>query len=235
MWHSRATALAAIAFGPRTLYLSNDGRIDDQTSEGRNGSHVQPREPMHGLHENPRVGEVPARSWPDRERHEGMHRRVAQFAQLLVLKPVEEAKASVWCPWSDLGPGTIRRAETLCVGFSVPSRTLVIPPQQGADAAPQPEEPLDHRGRRLAPREHHGPQLLDRTAGAAARERNRPRVLQRDVVQHCVHAQGARTEFAWIDTHRQGLPSYRPMRRMLALTCCRKQVHRPLQPAVIRQ
>src|SRR5437879_419043 len=98
---------------------------------------------MHGPHEDPQVGQIPKRCLPDRERREGMDRRVAQLAQLLVLEPIEQAKASVRCAGSDQGPGSIRRAETLRVGFSVPSRTLVIPSTQGADAATQPEEPSD--------------------------------------------------------------------------------------------
>ncbi len=36
------TALSAIAFGPRTLHFSKDGRIDDQTAEGRYCAHVHP-------------------------------------------------------------------------------------------------------------------------------------------------------------------------------------------------
>src|SRR5215468_5869347 len=139
---------AAITLDPHALHLSNDGGIDDQTTERRDGSHVQPGEAMHGLHEDARVGQVPARCWSDRERHEGMHRRVAQLAQLLVLKPIQEAEVSVWCPWSDQGLGAIRRAETIRVGLGIPRRTLVIPPEQGADAAAQPEQCLDHRGRR---------------------------------------------------------------------------------------
>src|SRR5215467_5407777 len=87
-------ALSAVTLGPRPLDCSNEDRIDDQTAEGRDCSHVQPGEPMHGLHEDPHIGQVPARRWPDRERQEGMHRRVAQLAQLLVLKPIEEAKWS---------------------------------------------------------------------------------------------------------------------------------------------
>jgi hypothetical protein len=111
-----------------------------------------------------------------------LDRCVAQLAELLVLKPIEEAKASVQCPWSDQGLDVILGAETIGVGFSVPSRTLVIPPEQGADAAPQPEEPSDQHGRCLAPREHHGPHVLDRTAGTTTRERKRPRILQRYIV-----------------------------------------------------
>src|SRR5439155_507874 len=160
--------LSAIALGPRALHFSNDGRIDDQTAEGRDRSHVEPGEPMHRLHEDAQVGQVPTRCWPNRERHEGVYRRVAQLTQLLVLEPIEDAEASVRGPRSDQGPGAIRRAETIRVGFSAPSRTLVIPSEQGADAAAQPEEPLDHRGRRLEPRDHHGPQILDSAAGAAA-------------------------------------------------------------------
>src|SRR5262249_45956091 len=102
---------------------------------------------------------------------------------LLVIKPVKEAKVPIWCPRSDQGLGTIRRAETIRVRFSVPSRTLVIPSEQSADAAPQPKEPLDHRGRRRTSREHHGPQFLNRTASTATRKKDRPRVLQRNVVQ----------------------------------------------------
>ena len=75
----------------------------------------------------------------------------------------------------------------------------MIPPEQGADTKPQPEEPLDHRRRRRAPRDHDSPQVLDRPAGAATRERNRPCVLQRDVVQQGVHAKGACAEFLWVD------------------------------------
>src|SRR5262249_38942664 len=85
-------------------------------------------------------------------------------------------------------------------------RTLAIPPEQSADTAPQSEEPLNRRRRRFAPREHHGPQLLDCTAGAATRERNGPCVLKRDVVEQCVHAKGARAKFIWVDTHRQRQP-----------------------------
>src|SRR5262249_28383752 len=136
---------------------------------------------MHGLHEDPQVRQVPARCLPDRERREGMYRCVAQLAELLVLEPIQEAKASVRCPWSDQGPGAILRAETIGVGCSAPRRTLVIPPEQGADAAPQPEEPSDHHWCRLAPCEHHGPHVLARTAGATTRERNLPCILQRYV------------------------------------------------------
>src|SRR2546428_3377546 len=196
-------AFSTIAFGPRTLHCSDDGRIDDQATEGCDCSHVQPGEPMHGPHEDPQVGQVAFRYWPDRERREGVYGRVAQLAQLLVLEPIQEAKVSVRCPWSDQGLGAIRRAETIRVGFRVPSRTLVIPPEQAADAAPQPEEPLDHRRRRRAPRDHDSPQVLDRTAGAATREGNRPRVLQRDVVQQCVHAKGACAKFVGVDAHRR--------------------------------
>src|SRR5215475_7913535 len=57
------------------------------------------------------------------------------------------------------------------------------------------------------PREHHGPHVLDRTAGATTRERNRPRILQRYVVQQCVHAKGAGAKFIWDETHRQALAS----------------------------
>src|SRR5262249_38888037 len=118
-------------------------------------------------------GQVPTRGWPDRERGEGVYRRVAQLTQLLILKAIEDAKVPVRCPRSDQGPGAIRCTETLRVGFSVPGRTLVVPAEQRADAAPQLEEPSDHRRRRLAPRDHHGPQVTDRTASAATRERNR--------------------------------------------------------------
>src|SRR6185436_10639890 len=86
------------------------------------------------------------------------------------------------------------------------------PPEQVTDAAPQPEEPLDHRGRRRAPGNHHGPQVLDRTSRAAPRERNRPCVLQRDVVEQCVHAKWARAKFVWLDAHRQALPVLRLLR-----------------------
>ena len=75
----------------------------------------------------------------------------------------------------------------------------MIPPEQGADAEPQPEELLDHHRRRRAPRDHDSPQVLDRPAGAATRERNCPCVLQRDVVQQCVYAKGACAEFLWVD------------------------------------
>src|SRR6266581_1805167 len=116
--------LSAVALRPRTLHLPDDGRIDDQAAEGRDGLHVQPGEPMHGLHIDRQVRQVPARRGPDRERREGMHRRVAQLAQLLVLEPVEEAESSVRCPRSGRRQGAIRRAETIRVGFSVPRRTL---------------------------------------------------------------------------------------------------------------
>src|SRR5262245_19792428 len=115
------------------LDLANDGRIDDHAAEGRDGGHVQPGEPMHGLHEDARVGQVPTLRRPDGERYEGMHRRVAQLAQLLVLEPVEESEVSVRRPRSGERPATIRRAETIDIGFGVPSRTRTIPPEQGSD------------------------------------------------------------------------------------------------------
>ena len=81
----------------------------------------------------------------------------------------------------------------------------MIPPEQASDPTPQPEEPFDHRGRLLASGDHHGPQVEDRAAGAATRERNRPGVLQRHVVQQRVHAKGTRAKFRGIDTHRHAL------------------------------
>jgi hypothetical protein len=87
------------------------------------------------------------------------------------------------------------------VGFSVPNRTPVIPPEQCSDTAPQPEEPLDHRGRRRASRDHHRPQVLDRSARPATREPDHPHVLQRDVMEQCMHAKGARAKFTRVDTH----------------------------------
>ena len=50
------TVLYAIAFDPRILHLLNDGRLDDQTAKRRNGRHVQPGKPMHGLDEDSQVG-----------------------------------------------------------------------------------------------------------------------------------------------------------------------------------
>jgi hypothetical protein len=134
-----------------------------------------------------------------------MYRRVAQLTQLLILKPVKQAEASVCCSSRDQGLGAICGAQAIRVGFSVPGRTLLIPPEQGSDATPKPEKPVDDRGRRLASRDHHSPQVEDRAAGAATRERNRPGILQRDVVQQCVHAKGTRAEFTGIDTHRRAL------------------------------
>src|SRR5215469_4159560 len=136
---------AAITLDPHALHLSNDGGIDDQTTERRDGSHVQPGEAMHGLHEDARVGQIPTRCWPDRERHEGVHRRVAQLAQLFVLEPIEEAEVSVWCAWRDQRLGGIRGAETIRFGLGIPPRTLAIPPEQGAYAAPQPQKCLNYR------------------------------------------------------------------------------------------
>jgi hypothetical protein len=88
------------------------------------------------------------------------------------------------------------------IGFGVPCRTLLIPPEQGSDSAPQAEQPLDYRGCRLDSRDEYGPHVLDRAAGAATREPDRPHVLQRDVVQQCVDAKGARAKFTWVDSHR---------------------------------
>src|SRR6516164_8303054 len=96
-----------------------------------------------------------------------MDRRVAQLTQLLVLKPVKQAEASVGCSGRDQGLGAICGAQTIRVGFSVPGRMRLIPPEQGSDATPEPEEPVDDRGRRLTSRDHHGPQVEDRAAGAA--------------------------------------------------------------------
>jgi hypothetical protein len=73
----RHHGLSAIALGPRPLHIPNDGRIDDQAAKGCDGSHVQAREPMHGLHVNRQVRQVSSRCWPDRERQEPMYRRVA--------------------------------------------------------------------------------------------------------------------------------------------------------------
>src|SRR5262249_8410932 len=95
------TGLSAVALGPYALHFSNHGGIDDETAEGRDRRHVESGEPMYGPHEDAKVGQVPVRRWPDRERQEGMHRRVAQLTQLLVLKPVEEAEASVCCSGRD--------------------------------------------------------------------------------------------------------------------------------------
>src|SRR5262249_56782623 len=162
---------------------------------------------MHGLHEDTRVSYVPARRWPNGERHEGMHCRVTQLAQLLVLEPIEKAKISVGCPRNDEGSSAIRGAETIRVGLRVPNGTLAIPPEQGADAAPQPEERLGYHRRRLAPRGHHRPHVLDGTAGAATRQPNRPRILHWDVVQQFVRAKGSRAKFSWVDTHRHAHPS----------------------------
>ena len=112
-----------------------------------------------------------------------------------------QVKLSVRRPRSGQGRGAIRRVETVRVGFSIPNRTPVVPPEQCSDAAPQMEEPLDHRGRRRASRDHHGPQVLDRAASPATREPDRPHVLQRDVMEQCVHPKGARAEFTRVDTH----------------------------------
>src|SRR5262249_38109137 len=103
---------------------------------------------MYGPHKDAKVGQVSVRRWPDRERQERMSRRVAHLTQLLVLKPVEEAEVSVCCSSRDQGLGAIRGAQTTRVGFSVPGRTLLIPPEQGSDATPEPKEPVDDRGRR---------------------------------------------------------------------------------------
>src|SRR5215468_1678011 len=227
---------AAITLDPHALHFSDDGGIDDQTTEGCDGSHVQPGEAMHGLHEDAREGQVPARGWPNRERHEGMHRRVAQLAQLLVLEPIQEAEVSVRCPWSDQRPGAIRRAETIRVGLGIPPRTLAIPPEQGADAAPQPQKCLDYRGRRLAPRDHHGPHVLDGTAGAPTRERNCPGVLQWDVMQQCMHAKGPGAKFTWIDSYRHARPFCGPRvyRSSRACTAVRSENSTPSRWHLIR-
>jgi len=117
-----------------------------------------------------------------------MHRRVAQLAQLFVVEAVEKIKWSVRRPRSGQGRGAIRWGETIREGFSVPRWTLLIPPEQCSDAAPQPEEPLDHSRCRRASRDHRGPQVLDRAASPATREPDRPHVLQRDVMEQGVHA-----------------------------------------------
>src|SRR6266478_7103927 len=135
------TALSGIAFDPRTPHLLNDGRINDQTAERRNSRHVQPGEPMHRLHEDSQVGQVPTRCLPNRERREGVYRRVAQLTQLLVLKPIEDAKVSIWCPWSDQGPGAIRRAQTVRVGFTTAgavSRPATITARKSSIVRPAP-------------------------------------------------------------------------------------------------
>src|SRR6266850_96141 len=102
---------------------------------------VQPGEPMHRLHEDSQVGQVPTRCLPNRERREGVYRRVAQLTQLLVLKPIEDAKVSIWCPWSDQGPGAIRRAQTIRVGFTTAgavSRPATITARKSSIVRPAP-------------------------------------------------------------------------------------------------
>src|SRR6266581_7070237 len=93
------------------------------------------------------------------------------------------------------------------VGFGVPRRTLLIPPEQGSESTTQAEQPFDYRGCRLDSRDEYGPHVLDRATSAATREPDCPHVLQWDVVQQCVHAKGARAKFTWVDSHRQALPS----------------------------
>ncbi len=42
-------------------------------------------------------------------------------------------------------------------------------------------------------------------SGRPPRERNRAGVLQRHLVQQCVHPKGTRAKFIWVDTHRLAL------------------------------
>src|SRR5262249_62412667 len=103
----------------------------------------------------------------------------------------KKAKVAVRCPWSDERSGAIRRTETIHVGLGAPGTTLTIPAEQGADASAQPEEPLDHGGRRAESRDHRGPHVVGGTACAAPRQPAPPRGFQRDVRPASVRAKPA--------------------------------------------
>src|SRR5574342_514768 len=130
-----------------------------------------------------------------------MDRRVPQLAQLLVLEQVEEGEPSVRGARCDGRMSAVRHGETSRVRFLTPRGTRRIPSEQGSDSPAQAEQPLDHSRRRLDPGSEYGAQVVDRAAGATATERDCPDVLDRDVLQQCVHAKGTRSIFAWIDTH----------------------------------